>query len=276
VTVNIVVDPESEIMFTCNICGTTNANRVGKFHREIADCTRCGSTPRFRGIINALSIGLFGTSLPLPDFPVRKDIRGVGMSEWEGYARILGERFTFQNTFFHTEPRLDIMGEDWRNYTGLDFVICSEVFEHVLQPLSAGLANLRQMLKPHGVMIFSVPFTDASHTQEHFPGMRDFATCQVRDTWIVVAKQVDGRYQVYDRNVVFHGGPGTVLEMRLFGQDDLRRLLEDAGFQTKFYDQPDWEIGYVWSDVEERAGAGLMLAYVVEARPRAAPLPATG
>ena len=43
------------------------------------------------------------------------------------------------------------------------------------------------------------------------------------------------------RNLVFHGGRGTTLEMRAFGEEDLLRHLRGAGFEdTKVYRTPDF------------------------------------
>lgn len=56
------------------------------FSRESSTCTTCGSTPRFRSIIQLLSRELFGESLALPDSPRDKKIRGIELSDWSGYA----------------------------------------------------------------------------------------------------------------------------------------------------------------------------------------------
>jgi hypothetical protein len=42
---------------------------------------------------------LFGQNLTLANFPVRKDIRGVGLSDWLGYAIPLAKKFDYTNTF---------------------------------------------------------------------------------------------------------------------------------------------------------------------------------
>jgi 2-polyprenyl-3-methyl-5-hydroxy-6-metoxy-1,4-benzoquinol methylase len=126
-------------------------------------------------------------------------MKGIGMSEWDVYARILQHKFYFINTYYHQEPRLDITSDDWQRYSDLDFVICTEVFEHILQPLEVGFRNMRQMLKKNGVLVFSAPFTGAPQTTEHFPGMTNFVTCQVGDRWLVVSRKADGGYDVYGK-----------------------------------------------------------------------------
>lgn len=245
------------ISFTCNICGTTSSQAAGSFYRENPNCSGCGSTPRFRGIIHALSIGLMKTSLPLSKFTADRHVKGIGMSEWDVYARILEKKYNFTNTFFHQEPRLDVMSDvDWKNYADSDFLICTEVFEHVLQPLEKGFSTLRKMLKKGGVLVFSTPFTGAPETREHFPGMVDFTTCQIDDKWLVVSRTAEGGYDVYDDNIVFHGGPGTVLEMRVFGREVLMAQLRDAGFEVEIFADPVPEIGYYWPSVVDRPEIG--------------------
>ena len=50
---------------------------------------------------------LFGAASLSPHFPKLKSIRGLGMSDKEGYAAILAEKFDYTNTFYDREPRLD-------------------------------------------------------------------------------------------------------------------------------------------------------------------------
>ena len=189
------------------------------------------------------------------------------MSEWEVYSRVLADRFNFINTFYHQEPKLDITQDDWANYAKADFVICTEVFEHINQPVLRALTNLRKLLKPDGVLIFSVPFTEKPKNKEHFPDVSSLGTCQVDGKWVVVGKLGSGEYKVFDEDVHFHGGPGSVLEMRLFGRDDLVNLMALAGFTIKIHETPDLEVGYYWASHEERLGAGRSQSYIIEARP---------
>src|SRR5688572_25877901 len=96
------------VRFRCNICGAACETPRSTIARERASCDSCGSTVRWRSIISVLSTELFGQNLALPDFPNRPDIRGIGMTDWGVYASQLAKKFTYTNTFYHTEPKLDI------------------------------------------------------------------------------------------------------------------------------------------------------------------------
>ena len=264
------LDPSiTTIDFTCNICGEANTLPISSFHRERAACSRCGSTPRFRGVVHALSEGLLGQATPLQEFPDDKGIRGIGMSDWEGYAGPLAQKCSFTNTYFHMEPKLDIAGEDWQRYQDLDFVICSEVFEHVTRPLEPCFRNLRRMLKPGGTLILSVPFVDAPSTVEHFPGLHEFQVLNFKDKeWVLVNRTARGTWEVYDK-LLFHGGPGSVLEMRVFSENDLLYHLRAAGFATPtVYGAPILDIGYYWPPLYERPDNPSIpyLAYIMKAQ----------
>src|SRR5205085_9384401 len=97
------------VSFVCNICG--RLNKVEQFATEPASCA-CGSNVRVRALIHLLSMQLFGRSLPLPKFPQLKAIRGLGMTDKPCYARLLAEKFDYQNTFYDHEPRLDFSNPD--------------------------------------------------------------------------------------------------------------------------------------------------------------------
>ena len=46
---------------------------------------------------------------------------------------------------------------------------------------------------------------------------------------VLVNRRSDGTYEVFD-NLVFHGGKGATLELRVFSESDLRQHLATAGF----------------------------------------------
>jgi SAM-dependent methyltransferase len=220
--------PGEIIRFQCNMCSAENTKLYEQLDREISSCDHCGSNVRFRWIVHAVSEALFDRSLPLKRFPVRKDISGLGLSDCGGYADPFARCFDYTNTFFHTEPRLDISNVPEDSKGRYDFVIATEVLEHVVPPVDAALVNLCQLLKPGGVAFISVPWI-GDVTQEHYPDLFDYRIVENNGRWQVHNRTRDGRVEVFD-DPVFHGGPGTTLEMRLFSGTDLVRRLEKAGF----------------------------------------------
>lgn len=212
------------IRWTCNFCISTNQHDIGYFHRELGACEKCGSNVRFRAILYLLEkYVVHGNKDQLAK------IRGIGLSDADLYANRLSVLVQYKNTFFHKAPFLDITDPiSASQYQNLDFVICSDVLEHVDVPVESAFANLAAMLKSGGALILSVPyFTDAvsAHTIEHF--------VQHKSNKTVVE---DGReYLVTDTGAVYanlcwHGGPGSVLERRVFAETALRKCLSDSGF----------------------------------------------
>jgi SAM-dependent methyltransferase len=221
--------PGETIRFHCNVCAGANTKTYEQLDREKPSCDHCGSNVRFRWIVHAVSTSMLGSSFPLKRFPVRRQIHGIGLSDWDGYAATLARCFTYTNTFFHTEPLLDISNiPDDRNGR-YDFVIATEVLEHVVPPVDVALANLFHLLKPGGAAIVTVPWF-GEVTQEHYPDLFDYRVVESDGKWQVHNRTRDGRTQIFD-NPCFHGGPGATLEMRLFSGADLVRRLEKAGFE---------------------------------------------
>ena len=217
------------LAFCCNVCG----NRVEAPHADIRDrekpsCPICGSNLRFRTMMAGLSQALFGSVLPVTAFPVCKTIRGVGLSDAESYAGRLRDKLDYTNTFFHRKPFLDITSVGDCEFRDLDFMISSDVFEHVAPPVASAFTNARRLLKDGGVLVLSVPFIPGE-TDEHFPELHAFRLEERGGSWTLYNRTTSGAEQVFT-DLVFHGGPGATLEMRLFGLDGLRRALRESRF----------------------------------------------
>jgi len=185
--------------------------------------------------------------MALPDFPRRKDLRGIGLSEWPGYLSGLEDRFEFLNTFFHQEPRLDITDPPREEWGMADFLIASEVFEHTPPPAQRAFDGAFRLLKPGGLLVLTVPFlTDVAETEEHFPDLYQWQLVQVGGQWVLVNRTIDGRVEVHPE-LRFHGGPGMTLEMRVFSQVALAGHLRQAGFATpRFHTEEDPTWGILW------------------------------
>jgi SAM-dependent methyltransferase len=235
------------LCFQCNICGEHCQTALDRLGREEGSCKGCRSCARMRAVIRVLSTELFGESLLLEDFPVRPDIRGLGMTDWEGYANTLAEKFSYQNTYYDQEPRLDISAvEIPAHLLANDFVISSEVFEHVVPPVGRAFENVAKMLKPGGLFVLTVPYTNKKETIEHFPDLYDFTVVKDHETFVLRNKTREGVIQEF-RNLVFHGGPGSTLEMRAFSENSIIQHLRNAGFHAiKIHREPDFAHGVWW------------------------------
>lgn len=218
------------VEFTCNICGTSNRCAAIDFGRELKSCSACGSNVRTRAIVHMISRELFGCALALPDFPVLKGVRGIGISDSHDYASRLETRFTYTNTHYHKEPSLDIARVPETEFGKYDFLIASEVLEHVAPPVETAFNNAFRLLKPNGLFFFTVPYTLSGQTAEHFPELNDYGIAQLSTGMVLVNRTRDGQLQTFD-NLVFHGGAGSTLEIRQFTEGDLRRHFQQAGFR---------------------------------------------
>jgi hypothetical protein len=252
----ILIDMESEtdlqpgtLFFQCNVCGARGFIKLDELLREKVSCPECNSTPRARAIIHILSTELFGKNLLLSDFPASPDIRGLGMSDWDGYATRLAEKFSYRNTYYHQEPRLDISAvEIPADLRSNDFVISSEVFEHVVPPVAQAFENVSKMLKPGGLFILTVPYTNNKDTIEHFPDLYDFTLVEDHDAVVLRNRTREGVIQEF-RDPVFHGGPGATLEMRLFSEHSIIQHLRKAAFHAiKVHREPDFAHGVWWPE----------------------------
>jgi len=197
-------------------------------------------------MIHALSIALFGRSIPLPDFPEDKAIRGKGMSDWPGYAVPLSRKLGYENTFHHQEPYIDITNVPQSAFGTLDFLIASDVYEHVQPPVRVAFENAYRLLKPGGAFVFSVPYVLDGTTIEHFPELHEFEMKNEDGRWVLHNVTRDGRRQTF-AELNFPGGPGETLEMRIFSLPDLLTLLKTAGFaKAQVLEQDDLRYGIHW------------------------------
>lgn len=216
--------------FRCNICGKVSISPLSEVKdRESPSCYHCGSNKRYRSIIAALSKEVFGEIIPAADFKELKSIIGIGMSDSYIYAKPLSKKFSFKNTYYHKEPTLDIMSISKEMYNKADFIISSDVFEHVLPPVDRAFDNLFKILKKGGVCIFSVPYNNQGVTKEHFPELFEYKIVTKSGSKVLINKTREGVVQSFE-NLHFHGGPGATLEMRVFSKSSLLDNIEKAGF----------------------------------------------
>lgn len=232
-----------EVTFKCNLCGSDATIPYDKIHREGGACTSCGSNVRFRSLVYALSKTLFGKPLVISDFPDSKKIVGIGMSDAEHYADRLEKKFSYTNHFYHTEPFLDITDVSDDMHESCDFIISSDVFEHVLPPRSTAFENTFKILKPGGVFIFSVPYSDLPNTVEYYPDLHNYHVIDFEGRKLLINQTKGGKVELFD-GLFWHGGEGSTLELRVFSKDDVIYLLEKSGFENiTIYDEDVEEFG---------------------------------
>ena len=234
--------------FTCNICGERNSSSAPLTDREVPTCSTCRSSMRYRSIVLALSRALFGLDLPLPVFPKLKSVRGLGISDSETYSIPLESVFSYTNTFYHREPFLDLLAPNESDFGKFDFILCSEVLEHVPTPVERAFATLSKLLKPTGVLIFTVPYSLDPESVEHYPGLTESVFAQVGGQMVLVGRLENGEYRVFDK-LTFHGGAGSTLEHRVFSEKSLPRYLSEAGFPiVQFESNGSREFGVAFPD----------------------------
>ena len=231
------------VSFICNICGAHNA--VEHFVTEPASCD-CGSNVRVRAMIHLLSMELFGQSLPLQDFPKLRSIRGLGMTDKEGYASILADKFDYTNTHYDREPRFDFTERHPELYGAYDFILSSDVIEHIAPPIERALEETCLLLKPRGFLALTIFCNPQDEMREHFPDLNEYRVAPRGTSQVLINRRRDGSLEIRD-DLVFHGGTGATLEMREFGITALKQKLCAAGFlDFEFLDENLPEIGVIF------------------------------
>lgn len=238
-------------MYQCNITGQYFNLDDNEKNREGG--VRFGFNCRFRAIIYVFTKLFYGECKILCNQENNKNLKGIGMSD-SAWAKIMKQKFNYINTFYHTSPYLDIYNEDHlKNYNNLDFIISSDVFEHVdpYPSLQIAFNNLHRMLKNGGVIIFSVPFSNDEFIEhiEHFPNLYKYEIKKEDNNFVLYNTTIDNKLEIFN-NLCFHGGPGNVLEMRIFSKKSITSFLENAGFvEITFYEinEDMQKYGIFWS-----------------------------
>ena len=233
---------DETLQYHCNICGHECETSRSGIDREASTCPACHSTLRMRAIIHLLSSELFGWSCSLPDWPADKAKRGLGLSDWAGYAHLLAEKSDYTNTFYDTQPRVDILQPPSQLLGTLDFLISSDVFDHVAQPVQAAFDNSYRLLKPGGVLILTVPYDNREHSTEY---ACDLTQCITEDTDQTLSR-IDWRCDDWQQRL--DDSLERTSQKRLFCERDLLDRLQRAGFADIRIDGDECQrFGIVWS-----------------------------
>lgn len=225
--------------FVCNVCGTPNRIPQQEVKREGGGCAKCRCYGRLRSMMYGV------TSHFSPDEPIlaamkpRKDIRGIGCSDWGytnahagiawGYVDLLTRKFDYVNTFYDKDPQLDLCNVDWSRWPSdsVDFITCTDVLEHVEPPVGRAFENMRRLLKPGGVVILTVPCPNRP-AGEHFPNLHSWRIETDGEKRTLINQRSDGVIERYD-DLCFHGGTGFTLEFRAFSRQSVINCVEKAG-----------------------------------------------
>jgi SAM-dependent methyltransferase len=225
--------------FVCNVCGTSNRIPHEKLGRESGGCVKCGCYGRLRAMMYGVTSQFSPGEPILAAMDPRKDIRGIGCSDWgymdartgitRGYADLLAKKFDYVNTFYDQDPQLDLCNVDWSRWPSdsIDFITCTDVLEHVEPPVDRAFENMRRLLKPSGVVILTVPCTTRS-ANEHFPNLHSWRIETDGEKRTLINQRRDGVVERYD-NLCFHGGVGSTLEFRVFSRQSIINCVEQAG-----------------------------------------------
>jgi hypothetical protein len=240
------------MLFTCPVCDSVNVveeDGMSIFERETPSCSSCGSSTRQRSLVKAI----LDEFSPLEQTSQNglRDIVGIGISDWEGLETKLQRDFKYVNTYYHTSPYLDVTSLEVFQEGVADFVICSDVLEHIVPPVENGFNGLFQLLKPGGFLVFSIPYDTRGKSKEHYPNLHKFRIVEIEGTYTLVNKSKSGTYEFFE-DLVFHGGPGTTLEMRRMAIKDVHACLLKSGFVDVQQVGTFKESGIIWLHDEGR------------------------
>ena len=240
------------MIFKCIICNAINEvddRDLTIFERETPSCLGCASSTRQRSLVKAIfdEYGDYAENQIID----RKRLVGIGISDWEGLSQALSYQFEYVNTFFHKHPHIDITDVPIFQQEIADFLICSDVLEHVSPPVISGFAGMFKILKPGGLLVFSIPYDLDGKSKEHFPNLYNYHIVNVDDSYALINKTIAGNLEFFD-DLIFHGGPGTTLEMRRMALPEVLFSLQIAGFIDVQQVGSFPESGIVWLHDEGR------------------------
>ena len=161
------------------------------------------------------------------------------MSDQEGYAAFLAEKFDYTNTYYDREPYFDFTAEHPQQHGTYDFILSADVVEHIAPPVERAFAETCRLLKPSGFCVITVFCNPGDEMREHFPELHDYRIVRLGDRPVLVNRRRDGMLEVREDDLCFHGGSGATLEMREFGMTQLERKLVASGFREVHFLQEE-------------------------------------
>ncbi|MGC2658543.1 MAG: methyltransferase domain-containing protein [Bryobacteraceae bacterium] len=213
---------------------------------------------RTRWLVHALSKELFGTSILLPAFPQEKSVVGLGLTDSHAIASLLEDRLSYKNTFLHQDPRFDIT-RDPSPIGPLDFLIASDVFEHVEPPVNRAFRQAAAILKPSGFLLLTVPWVFDGAPHDEIPELTDWKLISQQGAWAVLNRRSNGETEVFAPMSV-DGGAGPCFGRTREHFPNLHdwSLTEDVGETVLHNNLPSGQTE-VFRNLVFHGGAGLAL-----------------
>ena len=208
-----------------------------------------------------LSVGLGQPLAASPELGPDWSRRGVGLSDGPPLAPALASRLLYTNTYYQEYPQLDITRPPAILIGQLEFIICSDVLEHVPPPLEPALEGLYACLRPGGIAVVTVPVGPGT-THEYYPGLVEFELAAGESGGHVLDWIDTAGARHTDTTPEIHGGGGLTLAFRLLAARDIEARLRTAGFASVSEPPPMPELG-----VPKIAYPGVFLARKGDARP---------
>jgi hypothetical protein len=204
------------------------------------------------------------------------------LSDDNCYAIPVAKKFDYTNTYYDREPFLDLTAAHPELYGTHDFILSSDVFEHIPAPIERALEEAIRLLKPGGFLCITVPSTAAGdRTVEYYPELHEYSIVPLAGEYVLINRKKDKSLEIH-QDLEFHGGIGATLVMRTFSQKDLARKLRGVGFRAVEFLAQDVEGSGIffegtWSRplMARKGGDMLSAAEVPEAESGEAP-PAAG
>jgi len=107
---------------------------------------------------------------------IHGQVLDVGVGTWPYPRQLFQDRCDYTATDCFEHPNIDVVSDihlltDMFQPESFDFVLCTDVFEHIPHPWEA-VRELHAVLKPGGILLLTTPFNFHLHGNE-----------QVRDYW---------------------------------------------------------------------------------------------
>ena len=231
----------------CPVCSGHISALYTEPTREKIICQFCRATGRDAAIANLIANLLGKIDIPLTKLNINKQIYIGNLSGSNNLFNVISQKFSYINTYYHKEPKFDLLNPDVKYESKFDILINSEVLEHIVGDTIKALQGALFSIKPGGWMIFSVPFISNGPDIEHYPGLVSYEEIPSKNTKRSAKLYFDdGRVEI-DTKAVFHGGSGSTLEIRLYNRTRVIFELLKAGFESiSIHDENRPSIGVQW------------------------------